>query len=416
MEIPREHYLQELHDRMHNGMVKIITGIRRSGKSYLLFHLFQNELLQQGVPKDHIICLSMDGLENMKYRDPFIAYDAIMQQIKDDSDYYVLLDEVQMMEQFEELLNSLLHRENIDTYVTGSNSKFLSKDVITEFRGRGDEVHVYPLTFQEFMQVYDGDVYQGWREYFTYGGLPRTVTLKTENQKSAYLARLFRETYLRDIIERHHIEKTEELDELLQVTASTIGALTNPSKILATFQSKTKSTISINTIQKYLEYLEDAFLIQHARRYDIKGRKYIGSPLKYYFEDVGLRNACLGFRQVEETHLMENILYNELRYRSYSVDVGTVKKQERKEDGRLTTRTLEVDFVANSGSRRIYIQSALRMVDDEKREQEKASLLALKDSFQKIILVRDLVPNYQDDDGVLTMNLFDFLLHRKSIV
>ena len=416
MEIPREHYLQELRDRMHNGMVKIITGIRRSGKSYLLFHLFQNELLQQGVPKDHIICLSMDGLENMKYRDPFIAYDTIMQQIKDDSDYYVLLDEVQMMEQFEELLNSLLHRENIDTYVTGSNSKFLSKDVITEFRGRGDEVHVYPLTFQEFMQVYDGDVYQGWREYFTYGGLPRTVTLKTENQKSAYLARLFRETYLRDIIERHHIEKTEELDELLQVTASTIGALTNPSKILATFQSKTKSTISINTIQKYLEYLEDAFLIQHARRYDIKGRKYIGSPLKYYFEDVGLRNACLGFRQVEETHLMENILYNELRYRSYSVDVGTVKKQERKEDGRLTTRTLEVDFVANSGSRRIYIQSALRMVDDEKREQEKASLLALKDSFQKIILVRDLVPNYQDDDGVLTMNLFDFLLHRKSIV
>lgn len=416
MEIPREHYLQELRDRMHNGMVKIITGIRRSGKSYLLFHLFQNELLQQGVPKDHIICLSMDGLENMKYRDPFIAYDAIMQQIKDDSDYYVLLDEVQMMEQFEELLNSLLHRENIDTYVTGSNSKFLSKDVITEFRGRGDEVHVYPLTFQEFMQVYDGDVYQGWREYFTYGGLPRTVTLKTENQKSAYLARLFRETYLRDIIERHHIEKTEELDELLQVTASTIGALTNPSKILATFQSKTKSTISINTIQKYLEYLEDAFLIQHARRYDIKGRKYIGSPLKYYFEDVGLRNACLGFRQVEETHLMENILYNELRYRSYSVDVGTVKKQERKEDGRLTTRTLEVDFVANSGSRRIYIQSALRMVDDEKREQEKASLLALKDSFQKVILVRDLVPNYQDDDGVLTMNLFDFLLHRKSIV
>lgn len=416
MEIPREHYLQELRDRMHNGMVKIITGIRRSGKSYLLFQLFRKELLAQGVPEDHIICLSMDGLENQKYRDPFVAYDAIMQQIKDDSDYYVLLDEVQMMKQFEELLNSLLHRENIDTYVTGSNSKFLSKDVITEFRGRGDEVHVYPLTFQEFMQVYDGDVYQGWREYFTYGGLPRTVTLKTENQKSAYLARLFRETYLRDIIERHHIEKTEELDELLQATASTIGALTNPSKILATFQSKTKSTISINTIQKYLEYLEDAFLIQHARRYDIKGRKYIGSPLKYYFEDVGLRNACLGFRQVEETHLMENILYNELRYRGYSVDVGTVKKQERKEDGRLTTRTLEVDFVANLGSRRIYIQSALRMIDDEKRAQEKASLLALKDSFQKVILVRDIVPNYHDNDGVLTMNLFDFLLHRKPFV
>lgn len=416
MEIQREHYLQALRSRMHNGMIKIITGIRRSGKSYLLFQLFRNELLRNGTPKDHIICLSMEGLENKAYRDPYVTYDTIKKQIKDDGDYYILLDEVQLMDQFEEVLNSMLHMENVDTYVTGSNSKFLSKDVITEFRGRGDEVHVFPLTFEEFMQVYDGDVYHGWKEYFTYGGLPRTVTLDTPAQKVNYLTRLFRETYLRDIIERNHIEKTEELDELLQVVASSIGSLSNPSKISATFQSNTKSSISINTIHQYLEYFEDAFLIEHARRYDIKGRKYIGSPLKYYFEDVGLRNACLGFRQVEETHLMENLIYNELRYRGYSVDVGTVKKQAKKEDGRLTTRTLEVDFVANLGSRRLYIQSALALPDDEKREQEKASLLAFKDSFPKLILVRDIVPNYHDDDGILTMNLFDFLLHKETII
>ena len=416
MEIQREHYLQALRSRMHNGMIKIITGIRRSGKSYLLFQLFRNELLRNGTPKDHIICLSMEGLENKAYRDPYVTYDTIKKQIKDDGDYYILLDEVQMMDQFEEVLNSMLHMENVDTYVTGSNSKFLSKDVITEFRGRGDEVHVFPLTFEEFMQVYDGDVYHGWKEYFTYGGLPRTVTLDTPAQKVNYLTRLFRETYLRDIIERNHIEKTEELDELLQVVASSIGSLSNPSKISATFQSNTKSSISINTIHQYLEYFEDAFLIEHVRRYDIKGRKYIGSPLKYYFEDVGLRNACLGFRQLEETHLMENLLYNELRYRGYSVDVGTVKKQVKKADGRLTTGTLEVDFVANLGSRRLYIQSALALPDDEKREQEKASLLAFKDAFPKLILVRDIVPNYHDDDGILTMNLFDFLLHRQNII
>ena len=416
MEIQREHYLQALRSRMHNGMIKIITGIRRSGKSYLLFQLFRNELLRNGTPKDHIICLSMEGLENKAYRNPYVTYDTIKKQIKDDGDYYILLDEVQMMDQFEEVLNSMLHMENVDTYVTGSNSKFLSKDVITEFRGRGDEVHVFPLTFEEFMQVYDGDVYHGWKEYFTYGGLPRTVTLDTPAQKVNYLTRLFRETYLRDIIERNHIEKTEELDELLQVVASSIGSLSSPSKISATFQSNTKSSISINTIHQYLEYFEDAFLINHARRYDNKGRKYIGSPLKYYFEDVGLRNACLGFRQVEETHLMENILYNELRYRDYSVDVGTVKKQVKKEDGRLTTRTLEVDFVANLGSRRLYIQSALALPDDEKREQEKASMLAFKDAFPKLILVRDIVPNYHDDDGILTMNLFDFLLHKENVI
>ena len=416
MEIPREHYMQALRDRMHNGMIKIITGIRRSGKSYLLFHLFRNELLAQGVPEDHIICLSMDGLENKKYRDPYVTYDAITKQLKDDGDYYVLLDEVQMMQEFEEVLNSMLHRENVDTYVTGSNSKFLSKDVITEFRGRGDEVHVFPLTFQEFMQVYDGDLFNGWKEYFTYGGLPRTVTLKTEAQKASYLTRLFRETYLRDIIERNHIERRAELDELVQVMASSIGALMNPSKILATFQSKTKSSISLNTIQQYLVYLEDAFLLQRAQRYDIKERKYIGAPVKYYFEDVGLRNACLGFRQIEESHLMENIVYNELLYRGYSVDVGTVQSSVKTEDGRWTKRTLEVDFVANFGSRRLYIQSALQIPDDEKRRQEKASLLSFNDAFPKLILVRDLVPNYHDNDGVLTMKLFDFLLHKENIV
>jgi len=416
MEIKREHYLQMLRDRMHNGMIKIITGIRRSGKSYLLFHLFRNELLAKGVPEDHIISLSMDGWENRAYCNPDVTYHAIKEQIEDDDDYYVLLDEVQLMDHFVEVLNSMLHMENVDTYVTGSNSKFLSKDVITEFRGRGDEVHIYPLTFEEFMQVYDGEVFEGWSEYIKFGGLPRTITLKNPEQKSSYLTRLFQETYLRDIIERNHIEKTEELDELLQVVASAIGSLTNPSKILATFQSKTKSSISINTIHQYLEYFEDAFLINHARRYDIKGRKYIGAPLKYYFEDVGLRNACLGFRQVEETHLMENILYNELRYRGFSVDVGTVKKQVKKDDGRLTTSTLEVDFVANLASRRLYIQSVLRSMDDEKRKQEKASLLAFKDAFPKLILVRDIVPNYHDYDGILTMNLFDFLLHKEHVI
>lgn len=410
MEIKRDHYLTELHNRMHNGMVKIITGMRRSGKSYLLFRLFYQDLILQGVKKDHIITLSMDGLENRPFRDPEYALRTIKEQIRDDDDYYVLLDEVQMMRDFVEVLNSLLHLPNVDVYVTGSNSRFLSKDVITEFRGRGDAVHVYPLTFREFMSVYTGDVYRGWADYFTYGGLPRTVTLPTEAQKVSYLTNSFHETYIRDIIERNRLERTQELEELVRVTASTVGALTNPNKIYATFQSTVHSKISANTVRQYLDYLEDAFMVQKAQRYDVKGRKYIGSPVKYYFEDVGLRNACLGFRQTEETHLMENIIYNELRYRGYSVDVGVVRDRKKDGSGKWTSRTLEVDFVANLGSERTYIQSAVSLPDEEKIRQEKASLLSLRDSFQKIILVRDMVPNMQDQDGLRVMNVFDYLL------
>ena len=320
MDIKRDKYLNDLVNRMHNGMIKVVTGIRRCGKSYLLFNIFKNYLLEQGVPVSHIITIGLDQRKNKKYRDPDTILDYIESLIEDDEQYYIMLDEVQMLQEFEEVLNSLLHIRNADIYVTGSNSKFLSKDVITEFRGRGDEIHIYPLTFKEFMEAYDGDMYRGWAEYVVYGGLPLTVTMKTEEQKINYLTNLFKETYLKDIIERHHIEKTQELEDLVNILASAIGSLTNPPKIEATFKSAIRSTISLNTIRQYIEYLEDAFIINKANRYNVKGRKYIGTPLKYYFEDVGLRNARLGFRQVKETHLMENIIYNELRSRGYSVE------------------------------------------------------------------------------------------------
>lgn len=325
--IARDKYLRDLINRMNNGMIKVVTGIRRSGKSYLLFKLFYEYLLSQGVLESHIIKIELDQRKNRIYRDPDVILDYIETLIEDDKQYYILLDEVQMLNDFEEVLNSLLHISNVDIYVTGSNSKFLSKDVITEFRGRGDEIHVFPLTFKEFMQVYDGDMYRGFADYIVYGGLPLISTMKTETQKVNYLTNLFNETYLKDIIERNHIEKTQELENLINVLASAIGSLTNPSKIQATFKSSIGSAISINTIRQYIEYLEDAFIISKAQRYNVKGRKYIGTPLKYYFEDIGLRNARLGFRQVEETHLMENIIYNELRYRGYSVDVGVVEKK-----------------------------------------------------------------------------------------
>ena len=315
MEIKRDKYLNDLINRMHNGMIKVVTGIRRSGKSYLLFNIFKKYLLEQGVQESHIITIELDKRSNKKYRDPDIILDYIESLIIDDEQYYIMLDEVQMLNEFEEVLNSLLHINNADIYVTGSNSKFLSKDVITEFRGRGDEIHIYPLTFKEFMQVYEGDIYHGWAEYVIYGGLPLTVTMKTEEQKISYLTNLFAETYIKDIIERHSIEKTQELEDLVNILASAIGSLTNPPKIQATFKSAIQSSISLNTIRQYIEYLEDAFVINKADRYNVKGRKFIGSPLKYYFEDVGLRNARLGFRQIEETHLMENIIFNELRSR-----------------------------------------------------------------------------------------------------
>ena len=415
MDIKRDKYLNDLVSRMHNGMIKVVTGIRRCGKSYLLFHIFKNYLLEQGVPVSHIITIELDQRKNKKYRDPDAILDYIESLIEDDEQYYIMLDEVQMLQEFEEVLNSLLHIGNADIYVTGSNSKFLSKDVITEFRGRGDEIHIYPLTFKEFMEAYDGDMYHGWAEYVVYGGLPLTVIMKTEEQKINYLTNLFKETYLKDIIERHHIEKIQELEDLVNILASAIGSLTNPPKIEATFKSAIQSTISLNTIRQYMEYLEDAFIINRANRYNVKGRKYIGTPLKYYFEDVGLRNARLGFRQVEETHLMENIIYNELRSRGYSVDVGVVEKRGTDENGKEYKNQLEIDFVANLGSKRYYVQSAFSMPTEEKRIQEKASLVNVKDSFKKIIIVKDVMNVTRDEDGITTMSIYDFLLKENSL-
>ncbi len=415
MEIKRDKYLHDLINRMNNHMIKVVTGIRRSGKSYLIFRIFKRYLLEQGIPESHIISIELDQRKHRQYRDPDVLLDYIDSCIQDGETYYILLDEVQLLKDFEEVLNSLLHIDQTDVYVTGSNSRFLSKDIITEFRGRGDEVHIFPLTFKEFMQAYEGDLYHGWAEYTLYGGLPLAVTMKTEEQKVSYLTRLFEETYLKDIIERHHIEKTQELEDLVNILASAIGSLTNVPKIEATFKSSIQSKISANTIRQYIEYLEDAFLIHKANRYDVKGRRYIGTPLKYYFEDVGLRNARLEFRQVEETHIMENIIYNELRSRGYSVDVGLVERRGVNAEGKTERKQLEVDFVANLGSRRYYIQSAFAMPTEEKRTQEKMSLLQIKDSFKKIIVVKDVVNVTRDEDGITTMSIYDFLLKENSL-
>lgn len=415
MEIKRDQYLNALINRMHNGMIKVITGIRRAGKSYILFNIFQNYLLSIGVNPSQIITIEFDRYENRKYRNADFVLEYIHSCLRKGEQYYLLMDEVQLLPDFEEVLNSLLHYQNLDVYVTGSNSKFLSKDIITQFRGRGDEIHVWPLTFKEFMQVYDGDVYNGWAEYVVYGGLPLTVSMKTEEQKVQYLTNLFKETYLKDIIERYHIDKVQEMDDLLNILASSIGSLTNPPRIEATFKSLIHSNISMNTIRQYIEYLEDAFIINKAYRYNVKRRKYIGTPLKYYFEDVGLRNARLGFRQVEQTHLMENIIYNELKSRGYSVDVGVVEKREVDSNGKEKKKQLEIDFIANLGSKRYYIQSAYSMPTEEKRIQEKASLISVKDSFKKIILVKDVVKVSRDEDGIMMMNIYDFLLNKDSL-
>lgn len=415
MEIQRTQYIDLLLNRMHNKMIKVITGMRRSGKSYLLFNLFKKTLIAQGVAQSHIISIELDRYENRAFRDPDVVLEYIHSCIKEEGMYYLLMDEVQMLSDFEEVLNSLMHNDSLDIYVTGSNSKFLSKDVMTQFRGRGDEIHVFPLTFKEFMQVYEGDVYHGWSEYVVYGGLPLVATMRTDEQKIHYLTNLFTETYLKDIIERYHIDKIQEMDDLLNVLASFVGSLTNPPKIEATFKSTIHSNISMNMIRQYLAYLEDAFLIHKAYRYNVKGRKYIGTPLKYYFEDVGLRNARLGFKQVEETHLMENIIYNELRSRGYSVDVGVVEKRERDERGKEIKKQLEIDFIANLGSNRYYIQSAFSMPTEQKRIQEKVSLVNVKDSFKKIILVKDVMKVSHDEDGIVTMSVYDFLLNENSL-
>lgn len=427
MEIRRDRYLNMLIDRMHNGMVKVVTGIRRCGKTYLLFNLFGDYLRSEGVDDEHIIEVALDVEENAALRDPAALSAYLRSKIASGREqYYVFLDEVQYAISREELknpdapprlygvLNGLLRMRNVDVYVTGSNSKLLSHDVMTEFRGRGDEVRVRPLSFSEFMQGFDGDRYQGWAEYTVYGGMPLTLSMHTDEQKARYLERLFEETYLKDVVERYEIRKRDELDDLVNVLASGIGTLTNPSKLENTFRSVLHSKISSNTISSYIGYLEDAFVIEEARRYDVKGRGYIGSPLKYYFEDVGLRNARLGFRQAEESHIMENLVYNELRARGYSVDVGVVEKRAR-EEGRDVRKQLEVDFVANRGSDRVYIQSAREMRTPEKAAQEKASLLGINDSFKKVVLVRDVVKPLRDERGVVTMSVFDFLLDEHSL-
>ncbi len=415
MKIKRDKYLNDLINRMHNGLIKVITGMRRSGKSYMLFKIFYDYLLSEGVPTSHIIKIELDRRSNKKYREPDKILDYIDSCIDDNGEYYIFLDEVQMLEDFEEVLNSLLHIYNVDVYVTGSNSRFLSKDIITEFRGRGDEIHIYPLTFKEFMQVYKGDIYQGWAEYVLYGGLPLAVTMKTEEQKIHYLKRLFDETYIRDIMERHRIDKEIEFNALINVLASSVGSLNNPLKIESTFKTKLHSDISSNTIRQYIEYLEDAFLISEANRYDVKGRKYIGTPLKYYFEDIGLRNARLGFRQVEETHLMENAVYNELKARGFQVDVGVVPIRKNNSEGKRERMQLEIDFIATLGSKKYYIQSAFSLPDEAKIQQEKASLLNVADSFKKIIVVKDVIKPQRDDDGIATISLYDFLMDVHSL-
>lgn len=415
MKISRNKYLNNLISRMNNGLIKVITGLRRSGKSYLLFEIFKSYLLENNISESHIIEISLDQRKNKKYRDPDLILDFIEKSIADEDMYYIFLDEVQMLNDFEEVLNSLLHIKNVDIYVTGSNSKFLSKDIITEFRGRGDEIHIYPLTFKEFMQVYDGDKYEGLSEYMVYGGLPLVATMKNDEQKVKYLENLFEETYLKDIKERYNIEKLQEMDDLIKVLASSVGSLSNPSKIADTFKSSLKSDISMNTIKNYITYLEESFLINEANRYDVKGRKYIGTPLKYYFEDIGLRNAKLEFRQIEETHLMENIVYNELRARGFVVDVGMVETKEKNKSGNFEKKRLEVDFIANKGSLKYYIQSAYSLPSDSKIRQEKSSLLNINDSFKKIIIVKDVIKPQRDENGIVSISLYDFLLDENSL-
>ena len=426
MRIQREKYLNDLIVRMGNGAIKVITGIRRCGKTYLVFTLFREYLRESGVPDDHVIEVALDDETNAGLRDAKALYDHLDARIGNDGTYYVLLDEAQYAITKKELrdtdnppalygvLNGLLRRGNVDVYVTGSNSRMLSKDVLTGFRGSGDEVHVMPLSFSEFMQAFEGDRYEGWAEYVMFGGLPALRTMRADEQKVCYLTSLFEEAHLKDVVARNGVEKSRELDDLVNVLASCVVFLTSPSKIEATFESVLRSRFEAETIKKFIGCLEDAFIVTGATRYDIKGRKYIGTPKKHYFEDVGLRNARLGFRQVEENHIMENVIYNELRSRGFSVDVGEVTRQTIV-DGSKTRQRLEVDFVANLGYRRYYIQSALNLDTDEKHEQEKRPLRLIGDIFKKIVIVNKVMKSYMNDDGILTMGLCDFLLNPDSL-
>ena len=415
MEIKRDRYLNTLISKEHNGLIKVITGMRRCGKSYLLFTFFKEHLLSEGVDEAHIIEIAFDAFENKKFRDPDVLYPYLKEQIKDDAMYYVLLDEVQLLGEFESILNSLIRMKNVDVYVTGSNARFLSKDVITEFRGRGDEVHMYPLNFAEFMSVYQGTKQDGWNEYMLYGGIPLVLEFSTPDQKIVFLKSLFEETYISDIVGRHNIRNKAELEELLNILSSAIGSLTNPEKLSVTFQTVKKKKISNVTIKRYIDYLCDSFLIDSAIRYDVKGKKYIDTPVKYYFTDMGLRNARLNFRQIEETHSMENIIFNELKMRGFNVDVGVIVQYDTNEKGNSIRKQLEIDFVCNQGSKRYYIQSAYAIPDQAKMEQEQRSLMLTGDFFKRIIISKDTPAPYYNESGVLIMSVYDFLLNENSL-
>ncbi|MBR7033320.1 MAG: ATP-binding protein [Clostridia bacterium] len=415
MEIKRDIYLDRLIRREKNGLIKIVTGVRRCGKSYLLFNLFHNYLLDKGVKEDHIIEIALDDRSNKELRDPDNMLDYVKERIVDRDTYYIILDEVQLLSEFEDVLNSFMHIRNADVYVTGSNSKFLSSDLVTEFRGRGDEIRIYPLSFREYCSVYEGSADEAWDDYFTYGGLPLILSRETAEEKAEYLMSLFQKVYLSDIIDCHKVRHQEELDELVDILASAVGSLTNPLKLANTFKSVKKKTISDKTLKKYMDYLMDAFLVSKAIRYDIKGRKYIGSPAKFYFEDVGLRNARLNFRQIEENHIMENIIYNELRIRGYHVDVGLVEQFGKNSENKTTKKQLEVDFVVTRGSEKYYIQSAFAMNTEGKQEQEERPLNAIGDSFKKIIVVRDNIKVRRNDMGIVTIGIRNFLLDENSL-
>lgn len=415
IEIKRDYYLEQLISRMDNGLIKVVTGIRRCGKSYLLRTLFKKYLLEQGVSEDHIIEMAFDLYDNIEFRDPKVFYPWVKEQLKDGEKYFILLDEVQMLDEFVSVLNGLTDKKNCDVFVTGSNAKFLSRDIATEFGGRGDEIHMYPLSFSEFMSVYDGHYYDGWNEYITYGGIPIVVLADTDEQKMALLDNLFKETYIRDIASRNKVRNVGEMETLLNILSSAIGSLTNPNKLQKTFKSVNQSKITATTITKYIEYLEDSFLIEEAKRFDIKGKSYIGTPMKYYFMDMGLRNARLNFRQMEVTHSMENVIYNELRKRGYRVDVGNIMIVEPGKNGKPVKKQLEVDFICSKGSKKYYIQSAYSLETEEKMAQEIRPFTKINDSFKKIVITSNTPKPFYNDDGILMMSVFDFLLKQESL-
>ena len=410
MIIRRDLYLKKLLERKHNRLVKIVTGLRRCGKSFLLNTLLVAELKNTGVADDHIICLSLEGLMNSQYRDPEFTYQHIASLMKDSSMYYIIIDEIQMMDRFVEFLNSLILIPNADVYVTGSNSRFLSSDIATEFRGRGDVVQLHPFRFSEFLSAYDGDKLDAWDDYFIYGGMPQILSYQSNESKAEYLQQLFQNTYTRDLVERNKLRNENNLDELFNVIASATGSFTNPSKLEKTFRSVKQVSFPRATIDFYIRCMEDAFLVSKAQKYDVKGKQYIGTPYKIYFEDVGLRNARLNFRQTEENHIMENIIYNDLKARGFNVDIGVVEYFTKNNTGKTIRKDCEVDFIVNRGSQRVYIQSAYEIPDNAKMEQEKNSLRRINDSFRKIIITKDYMKPRTDDDGIIRMGIINFLL------